>query len=196
MSTGTLPITGDTTSNARVTLELHGFNLEHTPDENGPGIFQATISEHGAHALVAVELVKETQEWGVYVDDGEGTLNVEQAQAFSRNIETAVKICKALNRPIPSTDGRNTLLIPSGWLSIKRGLETGYPMDIARYSDKSGQLDYVMATNWRDAWRIKGDTWEWSIGSGRKATVYEYIGTWELVTFNADGSVLIVEVAR
>ncbi len=195
MSTQTLPIADDTTSNARVTLERHGFTLEHTPDENGPGIFQATTSSRDAHALVAVELVKETQEWGVYVDDGDGTLNVGQAGVFVQDIETAVKVCKALNRPVPSSDGRNTMLIPSGWLAISQGLGKGYPMDIARFSEEpgTGKLVYVNAAE-RGNWTTKGDTWEFSIGKKYKPTVYEYIGTWELVTFNADGSILIVEV--
>ncbi len=194
MSTGSLPIANAIASNARVTLERHGFTLEHTPDENGPGVFQATVSDPDAHALVAVELVKETHVWGVYVDDGGGALNVAQARVFAQHIETAVTVCEALNRPIPPTEGRNTMLISSGWSSVENDLAKGYPMYLGRYTGNSGQLLYVNANTWRNSWSKKGDTYEFSIGRNQKPTVYEYIGAWELVTFNADGSILIVEV--
>jgi hypothetical protein len=111
------PSLSDLAAMARDTLQEMGFTLEHQPMDDEPdnlemGYYQATISKPEAHVLVNVETSKRLPTWRVYVDDGEGTLEVEHAREFARDLETASNICTRLNgEAIAATTGRTAYVV-------------------------------------------------------------------------------------
>jgi hypothetical protein len=86
--------------------------MDDEPDNLEMGYYQATISKPEAHVLVNVETSKRLPEWRVYVDDGEGTLEVEHAREFARDLQTASNICTRLNgEAMAATTGRTAYVV-------------------------------------------------------------------------------------
>jgi len=87
-------------------IEQAGFPVTIEKLDDGDCLCQANVSTPTARALVAVEWT-DTDHWGVYVDDGEGRLSVDDAREFAANITAAASLAETANA---LDSGRETLV--------------------------------------------------------------------------------------
>jgi hypothetical protein len=99
MNTPTVPTPSFDIENVRQVLAARGFTLDYLPDkdEDEEGAYEATISATEDEALVSIEWASARNEWGVYVDDGHGSMSISDSHKFATNISTAASIAARLN---------------------------------------------------------------------------------------------------
>jgi hypothetical protein len=197
MSNNTLPRTDDKIERVFI---FRGISYEILrPAVNGEdcGITEIHLEAPGTDYLNYVTKEDHEDTWKVELLAPAELVDLDVARAVIEAMQLAVDLANRLNK-ISSVEGRSTMVIPRKHAHMANILERGpRPLTRITASHKPKYVGYSFAANIASSgrWKHKGDTWEWSIGDGYKPNQYEYIGVWELISHNADGSLLLAEVA-
>lgn len=153
---------------ARALIVDAGYEFEvELPQEDDLGTFQARVSKPNQEPLVMVEWAISGEEWRVYVDDGDGTMDVSVARMFVRDINRATTLADKLNVPLDADapiDGNATYVIPCTEIHCEKfGIGHEEFLSFAHDESVIHTRPTDPATNWGVVVTKTGDQAEWTV---------------------------------